>query len=310
MYIVEAVLDEASEQPPFARLYRLSTSRRLDIHVPRTKVLVSVTDSATGNPVANAAVNTINRWEDGETGKGGASHNATTDDSGVARLAPLSEGTAEIHVTADGYFKDDPITIAVQNDTARTVPVRLRPAGAGVAVRVILPGGAPAADAELRAVAAPSGLPILWSGRTDADGRVSVARSLIGLILLVRHQAAASHARRLEDTPEQEIQLMPFSPQPLMIRVERRGEPARSAQITVWLGVLPISGPALGFLTRSPSSTSAAGDWVGQHLPQGPLRILASSGSIDAQIAAGVYDALAATVPEPRPNQFVITVVE
>lgn len=309
MYIVEAAV-EGSKKPPFTRLYRLSTTRRLDVQVPQTQVSVVVTDAVTGEPIANARVTTINRWQDPDSRKGSTSHHVITDAHGVALLAPLSEGIAEIHVAADGYFKDDPATIPVQKELSRTIAVSMRRETAGNRVRVVLPNAAPAAEAELLAVGDPSGLAILWSGRADGDGRVSVPQSLAAAILLVRHPAAAGHARRIENVPDVEIRLAPSSPQPIVLRAERRGEPVRSARITVWYGALPISSAALQFLTRTPSATSAAGDWVGNYLPAGPLRVLASSGRIDGQIAAGAYDALATVVPDPRPNQVVLTVVD
>jgi hypothetical protein len=46
------------------------------------------------------------------------------------------------------------------------------------------------------------------------------------------------------------------------------------------------------------------------NLPREPVRILVSSGRIDAAIAAGAYDALATVVPEPRPSQVTLTVVD
>jgi 5-hydroxyisourate hydrolase-like protein (transthyretin family) len=312
MYIIETILEEDPSQPPFSRATRLWSTRTIDIHVPMTKVKVEVTDAATGKPVAGAEVTTFNRWDDPASGKGSASHTVMTDAQGIARLAPLSQGTAEIHVKADGYFKDEPAIIAVTDDSGeRTVAVKLRPAGATSVVRVILPNGAPAEGAEVMLVGDPGGSSILWSGRADTAGRVSVPRSLAQSILLVRHPAAAGLARRFQDLPDQEYRLIPASPQPLLVRVERRGEPpAGFVGITVWFGGLPLTGGALEFLVRTPAFVPSGGIWKAMSLPREPVRILASSGTIDAQIAAGAYDALATVVPEPRPAQIVLNVVD
>lgn len=312
MYIVETILDDDASQPPFSRATRLWSTRTIDIHVPMTKVMVEVTDAATGKPVAGAEVTTFNRWDDPASGKGSASHTVMTDARGMARLAPLSQGTAEIHVKAEGYFKDEPATIVVTGDSAaQTLAVKLRPAGATSVVRVILPDGAPAEGAEVMLVGNPGGSSILWSGRADAEGHVSVPRSLAGSILLVRHPAAAGLARRFQDLPGQEYRLVPASPQPLLVKVERRGEPpAGYVGITVWFGGLPLTGGALEFLVRTPAFVSNGGVWKAMGLPREPVRILASSGTIDAQIAAGAYDALATVVPEPRPTQIVLNVVD
>jgi hypothetical protein len=311
MYIVEATLDDDAAQPPFSRATRLWSTRTIDIHLPMTKVLVRATDAASGEPVADAEVTTFNRWDDPATGKGGASHTVKTDANGVARLAPLSRGTAEIHVKADGYFKDEPTTIAVTDDTVeQTVAVKLRPAGATSDVRISLPTGTPAPEAEVLVVGDRAGSQILWSGRADGEGRVSVPRSLAGSIVLVRHPAAAGLARRFQDLPEQEYQLAPASPRPLVVEVERHGARTGNVSITVWINGLPLTGGALEFLLQSPAMVPNSGLWTGLNLPREPVRILVSSGRIDAAIAAGAYDALATVVPEPRPNQVTLTVVD
>lgn len=311
MYVVETSLDESSSQAPFSRAMRLSSTRRLDIQVPLTKVLVQVTDAATGKPVADAEVTTINRWDDPQSGKGGASQNVKTDARGTAQLAPLSRGTAEIHVKAEGYFKDDPTSLEIQDDRMeRTIAVSLRPAGEGSVLSIMLPNGSPAPEADVMVVTDLTGRRALWSGKSDVRGRVTVPRSLAGSILLVRHPAAAGVARRFTGSSEEELALAAPSPQPLLVKIERRGEPARNAWMTVWYGGLPVSGPALEFLLGVPSFTSLAGLWTAPNLPREPVRILASSGAIDAAIAAGAYDTLATVVPEARPNQLTLEVVD
>jgi hypothetical protein len=311
MYIVEASLADSSAHPPFSRALRLSSTRRLDIQVPMTKVRVQVTDAATGKPVADAEVMTLNRWNDPQSGKGAASHNVKTNARGIAQLAPLSRGTAEIHVKADGYFKDEPVTIEVDDDRmARTIAVSLRPAGESSDVRVVLPDGSPAAEADVMVVADGTGRQMLWSGKSDARGLVSVPRSLAGSILLLRHRAAAGLARRFTGSAQEQVALVAPSPHPLLVKVERRGEPARNAAMTVWYGSLPVSSAALQFLLGVPSLTSMDGQWAAPNLPREPIRILASSGTIDAAIATGAYETLATVVPEPRPNQLTLQLVD
>lgn len=309
MYIVETVLDESDTQQAFSRAMRLSSAQRVDIRVPLTKVLVQVTDAATNQPVADAEVTTFNRWEDPQSGKGTASHAVTTDAAGVARLAPLTPGTAEIHVHATGYFKDDPITITVP-DLERTVAVKLRPTGATSVLRIALPNGAPASEAEVMVVADTGGWKNLWSGRADAQGVANVPRALSGAIILARHPAAAGVARRFEDLPEQEYRLRLPSPQPLMVKTERRGDVAGNVAITIWFDGLPLTGSALEFLLRSPAMVPNSGFWTASNLPRAPIRILASSGLIDDQIVKGAFDALATIVPEPSPNPVVLSVVD
>lgn len=311
MYIVEASLNESPAQPPFSRAMRLSSTRRVDIQVPMTKVLVHVTDAVTGKPVADAEVMTLNRWNDPQSGKGAASHNVKTDAGGIAQLAPLSRGTAEIHVKADGYFKDDPTTFEVAGDRMeRTLAVSLRPAGESSDLSIMLPNGTPAAEADVMIVTDGTGRQTLWSGKSDARGRVSVPRSLAGSILLIRHRATAGLAWRFTGSSEEEVALAAPSPHPLLVKVERRGEAARNAAMTVWYGRLPISSGALQFLLGVPSSTSIDGQWAAPNLPREPIRILASSGTIDAAIATGAYDTLTTVVPEARPNQLTLEVVD
>jgi hypothetical protein len=311
MYIVDVVLDDDAAQPPFSRATRLMSTRKLDIHVPATRVLVQVKDAVTSKPVADADVTTFNRWESAESGKGTASHNVKSDANGIAPLAPLSTGTAEIHVRAAGYFKDDPIIIQVRDDEPeRTVTVKVRPVGASSVIRITLPSGSPAEGAEVLAVGDLAGRRVLWSGLTDAQGRVDVPLSLSESILLVRHPAAAGLARRFRDLPDQEYRLPPASSVPLLIKVERRGEGSGNVTMTVWFGGLPLTGSALEFLARSPAYVSGAGLWKGMNLPREPLRVLASDGRIDAQIAAGAYDVLATVIPAPWPAQVTLTVVD
>lgn len=310
MYIVEVSLDHASPQPPFSRAMRLWSTRRVDIQVPMTKVIVHVTDAATNEPLADAEVVTLNRWNDPQSGKGAASHTVKTNARGIAELAPLSRGTAEIHVKAAGYFKDDPTTIEIQDDRfERTIAVSLRPAGESSDLSISFPEGSPAAEADVMVAADATGRQILWTGKSDTRGRVSVPRSLIGSILLVRHRAAAGIARRFTGAEEKLVLAAP-SPQPLLVNVERRGQSARNAAMTVWYGALPISNVALQFLLRVPPVTSIDGQWAAPNLPREPIRILASSGMIDAAIATGAYEALATVVPEPRPNQLTLEVVD
>jgi hypothetical protein len=298
-------------QPPFSRAMRLWSTRRLDIQVPMTKVRVHVTDAANNKPVADAAVMTLNRWNDAQSGKGAASHTVKTDARGIAELAPLSRGTAEIHVNAAGYFKDDATTIEIQDDRfERTIAVSLRPAGEASDVSISLPDGSPAAEADVMVVADSTGRQILWTGKSDPRGRVSVPRSLIGSIVLIRHRGAAGMARRFTGAAEEKLVLAAPSPQPLLVKVERRGQSAVNAAMTVWYGALPISSAALQFLLGVPPLTSIDGQWAAPNLPREPIRILASSGMFDAAIATGAYEALATVVPEPRPNQLTLEAVD
>jgi hypothetical protein len=311
MYLVEATLDEAVSELPYTKLIRLWTSRELDVHVPRTDVVVLVTDAATNKPVPNAQVGVMNTWTDPASGRTGGSHNATTNSSGRARLAPMNSGTAEIYVTADGYFNPDPLTVPVEeNGVERLVEIKLRPADAGTTVRIVLPNGGPAANAEILVVGDTAGLRTLWSGRADERGHVGVPKALEQSIVLVRHPAAAGLARRFQNLPDQEYRLPALSPYGLFVRVERDGAPATYGAITVWFDGLPLTLSALQFVVRVPPNVQANGTWNCQSLPVGPVRILVSSGSVDAAIAAGAYDALATTIPEPRPNQVVLRSVD
>lgn len=304
MYLIQVTPDHAASDPPYAKLVRLTSEEELDIRIPRTDVVVSVVDAATKKPVPHAQVAVFNAWTDPVAGKSRASHLMTTDASGRARLAPMNPGTAEIDVTADGYFKDAPTTVPVEeNGEERVVQIRVRAAGAGPAVRIVLPQGAPAAGAEVLVVADPAGERVLWSGSANDRGEIEVPASLEQAIVLVRHPAAAGFARRFQNLPDQEYRLSPLSSQPLLAHVERQGAPARQGAVTIWFNGIPLSWSALQFLINASPSVSPIGTWTAGHLPAGPLRILASSGAVDAAIAAGAFDALATTLPEPRPSE-------
>lgn len=299
----------------------LRRSAELDFDLSDAAIVVRVVDARTGTGIAGAELG-VRREEASPaavgdddlragTGRGRAyGRDHTADGDGVVRLPPPRPGRLVIHASAEGYRPAaEPLVVEVPDPPQdREVEIALQPAGATVAVRLTLPGGAPAAGAEVMRIEGAGGRPgpALFTGRADEAGVVHVPVEPTGGLLLVRHPAAASAvvdwARRAAEE-RVEHTLPPPAPVPLALRVlDPSGEvPASGAGLTLWIGDRRLSGGVLAWLTQAPPRADGSGTWISRRLPAQPVRVLAWSREIAAEIEAGGYDALATEVPYPWP---------
>jgi hypothetical protein len=285
--------------PPFVDGFlQINESRTLDFRVPRTSYRVYVVDAVSGHGIAGAHVGATNIFRrNPEEGEMTLLQQAVSDDSGLADLAPLREGMIDIQAQADGYTDSGKVHGTVDGaESSSSFEVRLQPVGETVAVRLRMSDGRPAGLAELHAVSAPDGIQRpLWMGRSDERGVVQVPRSVDGSLLLIRSPQAASAIRRFDATAAEGIVLEPAG---APIRVSA---PSRT-RFALWIDGVRVTGPAVTFLTWSSEASDAEGTWWAKNLPARPLRVLAWRRTPVQEIAAGLRDANATTIPYPWPS--------
>jgi hypothetical protein len=285
--------------PPFVDGFlQINESRKLDLKVPRTDYSVRVVDAVNGRGIADARVFATNVFlHSPEAGDMTLSQRAVADQHGIAQLQPLREGRIEIQAAADGYAESEKVRGVVDEDDSKAeFEVRLQPIGETVPLQLRMSDGRTAGAAELMAVSAPHGSqPPLWRGQSDAHGVVRVPRNIDGAMLLIRSQDAASAVRTFDADASSDIVLQPPAA-PIRVTVPSR------TRIAVWIDGIRVSGPAVTFLTWSSEASYAEGSWWAKNLPAQPLRILAWQWTAVQEIATGLRDANAATIPYPWPS--------
>jgi hypothetical protein len=202
----------------------------------------------------------------------------------------------------------------VEGKTDQTFEVLLEPVGATVPLRLWLPGGAPAAGAEVMLVDSLATGRSLFAGRTDGEGVVRLPREPAG-IALARHPAAAFLVREWQPQEGQEEpawDLPPAAERPLAIQVkDASGENAApDAELALWVAGRRLSGGVLVWLTGAPPLADASGSWTGAHLPRGPVSILAWERPRRAQVGVGNLDAQATAVAYPWPDPVEVRALE
>jgi len=85
----------------------------------------------------------------------------------------------------------------------------------------------------------------------------------------------------------------------LEVRTPSGEEPARQAELALWLDGFRLSGGALAWLTRSRPFTGPDGLWVGNNLPPRSVSVLAWSRQLHTEAASGSLDTLAREIPYP-----------
>ena len=272
---VQTVRVRLDGKPPFLDPFReIFESGRYDFRVPRTDYRVRVRDAQTGKGIAGARVSAGNVTADGLR----VAQYAITNDDGEAVLPPLRDGELILGVEAERYAPAEPRKLIV-DDERHDLDVALQPLRMSATLRVVLAGGAPAADAEVWAL--DRAMNPLWRGRASRDGAVEIPNLPHDAVLVLRHPAAASSVRGAQDGGE--WRLDPPAP-PLTLNVDP------SARIAVWIDGVRLAGPALSFATWSGPSANPDGVWIGRNLPPKPL-----------QVIAGALDALAEKIDYPWP---------
>jgi len=310
-YVVETVLDDRPEMPPFSQLIRITASTTLDIRVPANALRVRVYDAVTKKPVQGAQVVVHNRWKD-ESGMDAAGVGSLIVSAELTLLPPQRPGTSEIRVQAAGYRDADPIIVTVDAQTReRVIDVALTASANANELTIRLPDSSPAAGAE---VASWSGERMGWRGTADAAGRLPIPSDVAQSRLVIRHPSAASDVVLLGTMATAEALSLPSAAPPLMVKVVRRdGSPPgpSPAKLSLWLaGGVRLSGAEAGFATWSFGATSPDGTTTLRGLRPQPLRLFATRNASAAQVASGTFDGLAVTIPHPWPAMATVPLVD
>ena len=304
-YIVQILAD--GQRAPFRQLIAVDDSGTFDFNLPDTHYTARVRSAANQRPIANASVILNNTWDSADHGSENVVQNVITDERGEATLPALRSGSVEITAEAKGFRRAESASYAIEADSSRTLEVALTPIEETHTLRVQLPDGSPAADAELLATNR-NGDGTLWRGRTNADGEIELPQLSEGALLLVRHPRAASSVHVCRGDEATTWRLAPPL-EALTLRIERR-EAAKPAQLTAWFGDVAVRSNALAFLTWSSPVTDRDGLWTARNLPRQPLRILAWQKSDPVAVAAGAFDALSTIAPYPLPNGFTVRAID
>jgi 5-hydroxyisourate hydrolase-like protein (transthyretin family) len=307
-YGMRVKLRKASDVPPFTDTVRIHESRALDVTIPRARYRVHVLNQDTGQPVPEARVTLTNTWQDPVEGRRRSMLQLTTDATGEALLPPLRAGTVDLRADAEGY-----LTATVENQPVADgkeevrLEVRMHASGSASEVKVVLPGGAPAAGADWIAV---KGERVVLHGTVPESGTIQVPNALEGALLVAHHQAATG-LRIAAGQGGATWPLLPIAPPLTIHAVDASGQPAGSAPIVVWTAGQRLSGVALAFLVGTGDATSIDGTWLGRNLPAAPLRILINKrGTSAAAIESGAFDAVAQQVPYPWPGSVTVRIAE
>jgi hypothetical protein len=306
-YIVRVHAD--GQRAPFSELIAVDDSGTFDFNLPDTHYTAHVRSARDGLAISGATVVINNTWESAQHGRENVVQRETTNEHGEAMLPPLRSGTVEVVAEAKGFQRSESATYTIDGESTRTLDFTLRPVEATHSLRLLLPNGAPAANAELLATNA-SGDDSLWRGSADADGSVELPKLRSGALLLVRHPRAASALRVWRgDDIEQSPWKLAAPQETVTLRIDRR-DANRAARLAMWFEDIPVRGIALSFLTWSSAATERDGLWTARNLPRAPLRILAWQKTDPYAIASGAFDALATVSPWPLPPLFVVRAIE
>ncbi|MCU1228842.1 MAG: hypothetical protein JWO97_1726 [Acidobacteria bacterium] len=305
-YIVRVHAD--GQKAPFTSLISVDDSGTFDFNLPDTHYTARVRSAKDGLAIAGATVMVNNTWESAQHGRENVVQRETTDEHGEAVLPALRSGTIQVAAEAKGFQRSESATYTIDGDSTRTLDITLRPVDATSELHILLPDGAPAANAELLATDA-GGDDSLWRGGADADGNVELPKLPSGALLLVRHPRAASALRVWRNEVEQAPLKLAAPQEAVTLRIDRR-DTARAARLAMWFENIPVRGIALSFLTWSSAATERDGLWTARNLPRAPLRILAWQKTDPYTIASGAFDALATVSPWPMPPLFVVRAIE
>lgn len=306
----------------------IEESQELDFHLSDAEVQVKVTDSRTGQGIAKASVNLRNNYvipgdpeaDEEELRKDkekAVFQSVTTDESGLAWLPPLRRGSIELTAAAEGYARmREPLKVEIPDETAdQSLMVRIDPAGETAGLRLRLPNGEPAADAQVMLVQALDRQMPLFQGRADAEGLVEPPAGAAGL-LLIKHPAAAFLVREWqspqgEDSEDVEWTLPALAGRPLTVLArDSSGSPASKVDLALWVEGRRLFGSPLAWLTGGAPMTDANGTWRAANVPAGPVAILAWGMEVRNQGMSGALDGQATEVGSPWPEVAEVRVAE
>lgn len=263
-----------------------------DITVPGADITVDVTNARDGKSVSKArvAAGTTYKDHDGKDRRRWA--RVETDNNGSAALTPLDPGPLTVVVEADGFQKKELQATAAGTTTPQHISVALDPLGDTTPLTILRPDGTPAAGAQ---VALSDGEQLLWTGETDTNGRIEIAKRSGNLLVRDTQSSIACIA----PGPEH-ITLGPPA-EPLTANFTVNGGPAKYTIITLTLGPCTLRGNALNFLTGRPGMSDASGRWSVALLPREPIRVIAVTQQAMAAAQSGAMNHFTVTIPWPWP---------
>ena len=300
MYVAKIAIDDDPAAPFLDPAVDVERTRTLDFHLPANHIVARIYDSRSGLPIPSASIGVFSEATHEEVGAMTVAHRYTADAKGRLVLPRLRPGKAHVEVSAAGYAPAEPQEIEVDATTERELSFPLEPIQT-TRVHVVLPGGAPAANAEAIVVSDPLSGEIVWRGSSDANGDLDIGSRGNSGVLLIRHAGAASRALMVGAIGPT-IALAPADPTAVVLRTtDTSGTPVRFALLTVWIDGVRLTNTAAAFATWSDAGmTNGDGAWSGRNLPAAPLRVLATRNVAPAQLGGGAWDALAQVIPYPR----------
>lgn len=305
----------------------LAETTELDFDLPATDHRLRVFDRTTGEGIEGARLIYRNSYtpeprpqgerEPAQAGRPArtVAQTITTDTEGVAHLPPLRVGSLQIRASADGFkVLRDPLEVQVPDlETSLSLEIGLDPISEGPVLRVLLPGGLPASEAEFQVLDSLQTGTALARGTLALDGTAVLPEGCTTGILVVRHPAAGSSARPWSAPAGSEaspVVLPPSSAIPLRV-VPVRGagaDPEFRAEVAVASEAGWVSGGALRWLFGA--TRDGRGGVVLSSLPAGPVRLLAFSPERSQDARVGALDGVAATVPWPWQGSAEVPVVD
>jgi hypothetical protein len=297
---VRAADDEPAREP-LSDSVKIESDRTLDFHLPDGRIAVKVVDAESHAGIAKAKVAVSSRWIDDVEGRKSTTTPVAVDADGLALLPPSRSGTLEIFAGAPGYLDHAPLVVPIDAGDSRTIELALQPQGAGAMLTLSLPGGAPAAGAEVEADRITGATRLV--GTADAAGQLLVPAAPASGLLLVRHPLAATELHPWSDSPEPQHWTLSSPAEPLVVRAETLtgGHPdyGYPIPITLWLGGVKLSPSATAFATWFLATTDNDGLWTARNLPRAAIRIVA--GRTGGRTGPEPTDVLAQEVGYPWP---------
>jgi hypothetical protein len=272
------------------------SDRTWDVTFPCNDYRVAVHNAETGEPVA-ATVQVHNRTADRSEG---SSRTFQTDATGQLRLPVLRHGSFALGVEAEHFRRYTSNFDIPDHSEDRTLDVRLQPEHGWATLRLLLPGGTPAAGAAVAALSLP-GETILWEGTCGEDGTTEVPLNP-GATHLGARDADAGFVivPWPAEQPTEPITIGLPQKQHLVVDTGS-GE---GIQIAVWVAGQRLLGLPLAWLTGTSPMADNTGIWRPCCMPASGIELLAwrPTRDLDLQVRGGALDSLRVSVVPGSPS--------
>jgi len=263
----------------------------LDIAQPCNDYRICVRDGRTDEPLPGALVSVRNERADES---GASSRSLASDENGLVRLPPLRAGLLRATASAEGY-ESSSVEVEVPTHTVRReIELRLWPEEHTATLRVLLPGGRPAAGAGVSLASLLTGS-VVWEGHCDGSGKAKLPDRPQATHLAVRHEGAGFSivAWPLRTSAHPATVALPLT-RSVTLAVRNADGGPESAGITLWVEGIRVSGSLLAWLTQCPAMSDSAGLWRPRGLPAAELGVLAwrRGRGLERVVEAGQLDSM------------------